>query len=272
MSRVSQLFLFAICCFPVTAALAEEVRDSAKQEWAKVRELSAPEANQAAAADGQFVYAIDNTLIAKYDRESGKKAAVSNGPAKHLNSGFIYEGKLYCAHSNYPRLPEQSEIKVLDPESMQLSTFKDFGSFGGSLTWAVVENDHWWCNFARYGKDNASTFLVEFDRDWRELSRYTYPPEVVRKLKAHSVSGGIWRSNALLVTGHDDRALYELQLPETGNVLKYVAMHDAPFTGQGIAVDPKTGGLVGIDRGQKKLVFAECVESKTAVPPLSLKQ
>jgi hypothetical protein len=31
----------------------------------------------------------------------------------------------------------------------------------------------------------------------------------------------------------------------------------APFTGQGIADDPATGGLVGIDRKQRQIVFAE---------------
>jgi hypothetical protein len=85
--------------------------------YAQATVLAAPEANQAAAADEQFVYAIDNSVIAKYDRATGKRLAVSTGEAKHLNSGFLWKGKLYCAHSNYPRKPEQSEIMVLDPIS-----------------------------------------------------------------------------------------------------------------------------------------------------------
>jgi hypothetical protein len=119
------------------------------------------------------VYAIANTKVAKYDRQSGTLIAVSTGEAKHLNSGFLWQRRLYCAHSNYPLLPEQSEIKVLDVETMQLSTFKDFGNFGGSLTWAVQQDGHWWCNFARYGANNAETFLVKFDGKWQELGRWS---------------------------------------------------------------------------------------------------
>jgi len=107
-------------------------------------------------------------MVAKYDRRSGKRLAVSTGEAKHLNSGFLNKGKLYCAHSNYPQTPELSEIKVLNVESMQLSTFKGFGNFGGSLTWAVLQDDHWWCNFARYGAGNTGTLLVKFDAEWED--------------------------------------------------------------------------------------------------------
>ena len=73
-------------------------------------------------------------------------------------------------------------IKSLDLETMQLTTFHDFGNYGGSLTWAVIHNGNWWCNFARYGADNAQTFLVEFDAEWKELRRWTYPSELIRKL------------------------------------------------------------------------------------------
>jgi hypothetical protein len=223
--------------------------------WTIVKTLSAPEANQAAAADEKFIFAITNTKVAKYDRQTEKLIAVSAGEAKHLNSGFLWQGRLYCAHSNYPQTPERSEIKVLDIESMQLTTFKDFGNYGGSLTWAVRESDHWWCNFALYGDDNAETFLVKFDDEWREVGRWTYPSEVVSQIGKMSLSGGIWRSGSLLVTDHDHPALYELRLPEQGSVLKFVERHLAPFTGQGIATDPLTGGLVGIDRPKRQVVF-----------------
>src|SRR6187402_810935 len=49
----------------------------------------APEANQAAAADDHFLYAIDSTRIAKYDRQTGARVAISAGRAHHLNSGFF---------------------------------------------------------------------------------------------------------------------------------------------------------------------------------------
>src|SRR5688500_14124473 len=70
--------------------------------------FEAREAVQAAAADERHVYAIDNRRIARYDRASGKRLAESDGDALHLNSGFLWRGKLYCAHSNYPRKPVSS--------------------------------------------------------------------------------------------------------------------------------------------------------------------
>lgn len=224
--------------------------------WKQTGTLAAPEAHQAAAADERFVYVITNTLVAKYDRQSGERLAVSTGEAKHLNSGFLWEERLFCAHSNYPQTPERSEIKVLDLESMRLTTFKDFANFGGSLTWAVRHDEHWWCNFARYGDDNAQTFLVKFDDDWHERGRWTYPPEVIRALGRMSLSGGLWRDGVLLVTGHDDPVLFRLRLPKSGNVLEMADKQPAPFTGQGIALDPKSGGLVGIHRSKRLVVFA----------------
>ena len=224
--------------------------------WTAVGRTAAPEAHQAAAADERHLYAITNSRVAKYDRQSEQRIAVSTGDAQHLNSGFLWEGRLYCAHSNYPRTPEHSQIKVLDPETMQLSAFKDFGSYGGSLTWAVQHDGDWWCNFARYGDDNAQTFLVRFDEEWQETGRWTYPGEVIRELGRYSLSGGVWHGDSLLVTGHDDPVLFRLRVPETGGVLEFVERQRVPFTGQGIAHDPATGGLVGIDRAQRQVVVA----------------
>jgi endonuclease/exonuclease/phosphatase family metal-dependent hydrolase len=237
--------------------------------WSQTAAILAPEAIQAAATDETHVYAIASDRVARYDRATGKRLAVSTGEATHLNSGFVWEGRLYCAHSNYPARPERSEIKVLDLDSLALSTFKDFGSFGGSLTWAVRHEGHWWCNFARYGADNRQTFLVKFDADWREAGRWTYPPEVIAELGRNSISGGLWRGERLLATGHDDRALFCLELPAEGTVLKLAGKEAVPFTGQGFAVDPLTGGLVGIDRGQQRILFASRQEAPATVRVLT---
>ncbi len=225
--------------------------------WEKTAALPAPEANQAAAASERFVYAITNRRIAAYDRTSGQRVAESRGKAEHLNSGFVWEGRLYCAHSNYPHTPEQSEIKVLDLESMELSSFKDFGASEGSLTWAVRHGGSWWCNFAYYGRENARTYLVRFDDQWREQGRWRYPTEVIERLGQASVSGGVWWQDTILATGHDANELYCLRVPDHGSVLEHVRTVPAPFTGQGIAHDPVTGGLVGIHRKGRQIVFAE---------------
>jgi endonuclease/exonuclease/phosphatase family metal-dependent hydrolase len=267
----SRLRCWPLFTFLILASWGEACRaDPPSIAWRQTATLAAPEAFQAAAADERHIYAIANTKIAQYDRATGKRLAESTGEARHLNSGFFWEGKLYTAHSNYPLTPEKSELMVLDPATMRLATVKDFGNFGGSLTWAVREQDHWWCNFARYGSANAETFLVKFDDDWREIARWTYPPEVIRELGRNSLSGGLWREGSLLVTGHDDPVLFELKLPQEGKVLRLVAKHRVPFTGQGIAADPATGGLVGIDRGKRLVVFAE-PKSADQSPPLRLR-
>jgi hypothetical protein len=219
--------------------------------------ITAPEANQAACADDRYVYAIDSNVISKYDRTNGQRIAVSTGDASHLNSGFLWEGKVYCAHSNYPRKPERSEIMVLDPETMVLSTFKSLGEYRGSLTWVVREGEVWWCNFAQYGADNAKTVLVKLDAEWRELGAWTYPAEVIKELGQYSISGGIWRDGLLLATGHDRKVVYRLRLPTKGDVLELVDGLPSPFPGQGIATDPKTGNLIGIDRAKRQVMFAE---------------
>ena len=245
----STVLAFAFAAAVVTAG---EVRQT--------RSISAPEAIQAAAVDGRVVYAIGSVVIAKYDRNTGERIALSTGAATHLNSGFVHDGKLYCAHSNYPKKPEHSEIKVLEPETMRLSVFKDFGESNGSLTWAVREGDAWWCTFAFYGDDNARTRLVKFDDQWREQRVWTFPMEVVKDLGRNSISGGIWRGGQLWVTGHDHRVIYRLRVPEKGGVLELINVLPSPFPGQGIAMDSKSGGLVGIDRGKKQIVFAEVRE------------
>ncbi|HVJ66937.1 MAG TPA: hypothetical protein VM510_03075 [Caulifigura sp.] len=224
--------------------------------WTTVREIPAPEAHQAAATDERYFYAITSKSVAKYDRETGSRVAVSTGPAEHLNSGFLWNNRLYCAHSNYPRLPERSEIKVLDTASMQLTTFHDFGNYGGSLTWCLRRENRWWCHFAKYGAANGESFLVEFDESWKELRRFTWPKAVIERIGKNSLSGAVWRGDELLATGHDDPVLFRVRLPQQGAELEFVGTQSIPFTGQGIAFDPVTDGLIGINRKEKKLILA----------------
>jgi hypothetical protein len=169
----------------------------------------------------------------------------------------LWQGRLYCAHSNYPQKPERSDIKVLDTETLRLTTFKAFGEFGGSLTWAVRDEEFWWCHFALYGQENTGSFLVKFNLDWKELGRWFDPPALMASLNGSSLSGGVCYTGDLLVTDHDNRFLYQLRVPSQGKTLLFVRKLASPFPGQGIANDPKTGGLVGIDRKTKTVLFAE---------------
>jgi len=218
--------------------------------------LASPHATQAAAADEQFVYAVSNTHVVQYDRASQKELAKSTGPAEHLNSAFLWKGKVLCAHSNYPKKPHQSDIRALDPRTMDLKVFHVFTDPPGSLTWAVRRGPHWWCHFAHYGKDHAKSVLVQYDEQWKELGRWTYPKNLVADWGNYSLSGGIWHEGDLLATGHDKQMIYRLKVPERGKEVIVLEVLSSPFPGQGIASDPKTGGLVGIDRAKRQILFA----------------
>lgn len=264
---------FASICCAQNAALC--CAQEAEPVWRESATLPADEATQAAAADDRHVYAISSRAIAKYDRRLGQRLAESSGSATHLNSGFFWQGKLYCAHSNYPAKPERSELLVLDPESMELTTYHDFAGQPGSLTWAVRHDDAWWCNFAFYDADNRKSYLARFDDNWHEQARWRYPTKLVERLGRHSLSGGVWYHGQLLATDHDHEVLYRLDVPlqssptrqgnatppsgapQESKVLELVEVLPAPFAGQGIAYDPVSDGLVGVVRKKKLVVFAQ---------------
>jgi uncharacterized membrane protein YfcA len=231
--------------------------------WTATREIASPHATQAAAADEGHLYAISNTTVARYDRTSGRLLATATAPGtEHLNSGFFHEGRLCCAHSNYPHTPHESDIRGYDPATDRLELLHRFEHPPGSLVWCVVRDARWWCCFAHYGAANAETVLVEYASGGfdRELRRFTFPPEVVADWDGMSGSGGIWDGDTLLVSHHHQRVLYRLRLPERGTRLELVERLASPFPGQGFAADPVSGGLVGIDRDRRQIVIARPVE------------
>jgi hypothetical protein len=223
--------------------------------WTTARLLASPYATQAAAADERNVYVISSTTVARYDRATGRLLATATTPdTKHLNSGFLHDGKVWCAHSNYPAMPHESDIRVYEPVTGTLTVGHVFRDPPGSLVWCVRREGRWWCCFAHYGDDNARTVLVEyepggFDRERRRLS---FPTKVIAD----------WDEHTLLVSHHHFRVLYRLRLPEAGDTLEFVEALHCPFPGQGFAADPVTSGLIGIDRARRAVVFAS--ESATA--------
>ncbi|MBA4068144.1 MAG: endonuclease [Isosphaera sp.] len=227
-----------------------------KPGWKAAGELKSEFATQAAAADERRVYAVSNGTVAVYDRATGKLLAKSEGEAKHLNSAFLKDGKVYCAHSNYPTRPEASEVRAYDPATNTLTVFHDFKNPPGSLVWNVHDGKRWWCCFAHYQADNAKTVLVRYGDGWKEEARWTFPAKVVADWDGMSASGGVWDGDTLLVSHHHFKVLYRLRLPKDGAELEFVEALACPFPGQGVAADPKTGGLVGIDRAARKVVFA----------------
>jgi hypothetical protein len=251
--------LFAILMAVIAGGPASMPTSSTQPavQWPLLALVPAPEATQAAAADEHFLYAVSSTTIAKYDRLTFQRVAESAPKAHHLNSAYFHEGRLYCAHSNYPELPEKSELMSLDVATMHLSLAHDFGNYGGSLTWAVRHDGHWWANFARYDQNVAETFLAEFDNQWHELRRFTYPRELLSQLGAkYSLSGGLFRGDVLLVSGHNDPIIFRLRVPRNGAIMEMVDAQVVPFYGQGFAVDPVTKGLIGVIRRDHHIVLA----------------
>jgi hypothetical protein len=225
--------------------------------YAETGRLKSPHATQAAAADRDAVYAVSSTAVAVHDRKTGQFLGTSTGKAEHLNSAFVWNGKVYCAHSNFPKTPETSEIRVFDPATRELTVLHDFKHPPGSLVWNVHDGRRWWCCFAHYGKaKNAKTVLVRYADGFREEARWTFPKAVVDDWDGMSASGGVWDGDTLLVTHHHWKVLYRLRLPRDGRELELVEALTCPFPGQGIAADPLTGGLVGIDRDARAIVLA----------------
>jgi hypothetical protein len=228
--------------------------------WAESSRLASRHATQAAAADGKFAFAVSNTHVARHDRATGRLLAAATAPGtRHLNSAFVWKGKVYCAHSNYPSKPEESDVRVYDPADDTLKVAHAFARSPGSLVWCVRDpgDKFWWCCFAHYGAGNARTLLAKMDDGFRELARWTFPAKVVDDWDGMSASGGLWDGETLLVSHHHFKVLYRLRLPKAGKELELVEALACPFPGQGIAADPGAkGGLVGIDRDRRAVVFA----------------
>ena len=97
------------------------------------------EANQGIGVDAGHVYAGDNTVSAKYDKKTGKLVKrfeeKKGGPIEHLDSALLMDGKIYAAHSNYPKWPMTSSLEIFDAETMEHIGTHSFGIQYGSLTW-----------------------------------------------------------------------------------------------------------------------------------------
>lgn len=236
------------------------------------RLIPASEAVQGVAADDTYVYAIANATIGKYDRSTGQRVAVwktsDELPLTHLNAGLLHAGKLYCAHSNYPHVPQTSSVEIFAPETLTHLGNHSFGQYEGSLTWVDFHDGHWWAVFAHYstakaGVDEGSrnhykTSLVQFDEQWRRLQSWVFPTEVLDRFAPNSCSGGFWGPDDLLYcTGHDHGEVYQLQLPRAGSTLVLKSTLVAEITGQGIAWNKSEPNLLfGIQRPQRQIVIS----------------
>jgi hypothetical protein len=243
------------------------------------------EANQGVGVDDKYFYAVDNQIIAKYDKKSGKPAAKwqgpKDGPIIHLDSALVTDGKIYCAHSNYSEWPMTSSVEIWDAETMQHIGNHSFGINWGSLTWVDFYNGHWWAGFANYevpyGPNKtpygykAATQMVKFTADFRYVESWVLPKSILDKFESMSNSGGSWGPDGFLyLTGHDPAELYRMQLPKAGSVLELVGVLPMNIRGQGIAWDRSDRGVIyGIIRatsqekaagGSHKVTISKLIE------------
>lgn len=250
-----------------------------RRVFREVRRFAAVEARQGVAVDTQHFYAIGDRSIGKYEKGSGKKVdawtSPAGGPIMHLNDGKVIDGRLYCAHSNYPNLPMTSSIEIFEISPLRHLTSHSFGVFGGSATWVDRRDGRWWVTFAHYegrggepGKGTAATALVAFDEQWRPTARYVFPPEIVKRLQPYSNSGGTWGPDDLLhVTGHDATEVYALRLPAVGSVLELADVIPAPIAGQGIAWDRSQPGILyGIIKARNEVVVSRLLRAVSEDP------
>ncbi len=204
---------------------------------------------QGVAVDKDFFYAISNSTIVKYKKTDGSLMTIWNNGKdsviRHLNSGVVIGGKLYCANSNFPEKPMASSIEIFDTKTMKHIGNHSFGIFAGSATWIDKKDGFWWVVFANYngkhsseGRDNRWTTLVKFDNNWNQLGAWIFPKDVLDAFAPSSNSGGNWsRDGKLYLTGHDKKELYIMNLPDIGFTLKLLEVVPIVNPGQAIAID-----------------------------------
>ena len=218
----------------------------------QIAEFQVPEANQGIGVDDKHFYAIDNRAIAKYDKKTGKLvkkwAGDKDGPIIHLDSAMIMNGRIYCAHSNYPQWPMTSSVEIWDAETLEHVGSHSFGIERGSLTWIDWHDGHWWMTFANYDRPfgpnktpyghKIATQMVKMTPDFRVVQAWVMPKAILDRFEEMSNSGGSWGPDGYLyLSGHDPAEIYKMRLPKAGSVLELVEVLPMNIRGQGIAWD-----------------------------------
>lgn len=251
------------CALAVLAILSLA---AASEPAPPVYRIPAQEARQGVASDGTHIYAIDNSRIGKYRISDGVRVAGWTGDRAsfpHLNSCTVVGRELACAASNYPLLPQASSAEFFDLKSLAHRRSHSFGITEGSLTVLDRHGGNWWAIFAQYGdrggdpgKDNRWTQLVKLDDAFRPLQRWTFPNELLERMKPMSASGASWTDDGrLAVSGHDLPEVYIVALPKAGNVLRLETIVPVATNGQAIDWDPKRPGhLWSISRPERTAV------------------
>ncbi|GGO70619.1 hypothetical protein [Bowmanella pacifica] len=243
------------------------------------------DARQGVAVDEQHFYAVNSFRITKHRKSDGRALlqwdgeSDQHGPLIHLDSGMVWQGKLYASHSNYPHWPMTSSVEVWDTASMAHIATYSFGTELGSFTWLDRHQGYWWGAFANYDKVQkgqtqaygltANTQVVKMNDQFQILEKWQLPAGILKRISPMSNSGGSWGPDGLLyLTGHDHGEIYVLALPDYGSELHWLATVAAPdIHGQGIAWErsKKERILWGIRKKDRK-VFQMLVPEIAPIP------
>jgi hypothetical protein len=210
-----------------------------------LRVFEAPEADQGVAADARHFYAIDNTVIAKYEIHSGTRVDEWTGPRngliRHMNSCLADIGKLWCANSNYSLTPMGSSIEVFDTATLEHVGSHSLGMMDeGSITWFDRYRGGWITGFAHYDgdgglpfKDHRFSSVVTFDAEWRRTGGWLFPASALDRMAPYAASGGaIGPDGWLYLLGHDRPEIYVVARPSMGPTLVHIATIELEAEGQ----------------------------------------
>ncbi len=266
--RIKTLHVFLI----IVASLWHPLHGEAERREELLGEFPAPEARQGVAVDSDHLYVISNFEIGKYDKTTHARVATwkcpEGDPLIHLNAGIVIDGRLYCAHSNYPEVPMTSSVEVWDAATLEHIESHSFGIGRGSLTWIDRKDGHWYACFAHYGnraaepnRDPSWTRLVKFDTQWQELESWVFPPSIIQEFGEYSSSGGTFGPDGrLYITGHDHKKLYVMEFPSAGSVLLHKGHIDIAAEGQAFAFDPSSSWkLYSIVKRERKVIVSQLV-------------
>ena len=260
-TRLLTLLLCVLCTLISHNIMAQKI--DRNRDFREVARFDAYYAMQGVAVDKHHFYAIENNHITKFTL-AGDSVTTWHEPNKdkirHINSGFVKGRRLYCTHSNYPKVPMASSIEIFDTKTLQPIESISLGIDVGSCVWVTRGKGCWYAFFAHYagggkepGKDVSWSQLVKFDRKWRRMQAWVLPKEIIEVLHPTSLSSGILVDDIFYCMGHDHKRCYLMQLPKYGVQLDWVGTINVPIPGQAIAID-KNGDMWGISRKERQVI------------------
>lgn len=243
--------------------MAQEINP--KRDFNEVERFDAYYATQGVAVDKHHFYAIENNHITKFTLK-GDSITTWHEPDKekirHINSGFVLGHKLYCTHSNFPKVPMASSVEIFDTRTLRHIESISLGIDIGSCVWVARGKRCWYAFFAHYasggkepGKDVSWSQLVKFDLKWRRMRAWTLPKDIIKQLHPNSISSGVLVGDIFYCMGHDHKKCYMIKPPKYGMNLQWVGTINVPIAGQAIAID-KNGDMWGIDRKNRQVIHA----------------